>query len=45
MGDWIQSAINNGMSCFGYKIADMDFNINEPGDIMEATKVVQEIIL
>jgi len=44
MGDWIQSAIDNGLSCIGYQIADKGFNINEPEDIEQATKAVKEVL-
>lgn len=43
MGDWIQAAINAGLTCKIYPIADQNFNINTPNDIIVAEKCLQNL--
>ena len=43
MGDWIQLAINMGLVCKIYPIADKNFNINTQQDIISAEKWLQNI--
>lgn len=41
MGNWIQLAIDKGLSCRSYEVGDMDFNINEAKDIQRAEAYLQ----
>lgn len=43
MGDWIQLAINTGLTCKIYSIADKNFNINTKQDIIVAEKCLQNM--
>jgi len=45
MGDWIQLAINKGLKCMAYNLAQKDFNINEAHDITYATQAIMEGII
>lgn len=41
MGDWIQSAINDGLKCMVFEVALKDFNINEHDDLIFAIKAIK----
>lgn len=43
MGDWIQLAINMGLTCKMYPIADKNFNINTQQDIIMAEQYLQNV--
>lgn len=41
MGDWIQSAIDNGLTCRIFKAGEIDFNINEIQDMQRAEAYIK----
>lgn len=41
MGDWIQLAINEGLNCKAFELADSDLNINDMSDLKEAVNIVE----
>ena len=43
MGDWIQLAVNMGLICKIYPVADKNFNINTQQDIIAAEEYLQNV--